>query len=122
MSWLEFDNGNTIGQQGESGGVIVFDREHKQGARFTVEKGGTVYPKLFAIRGEIYGYFRQFFYASTETQAKECIEKLKSEYENVLKLIPPANKRNYENMSKVWVATYVLGQKSDEITLNVRYS
>jgi len=113
MRWHQFNNGNTIGKKGDSGGVIVLDLEHELGARITIEKGNKVYPKLFCTNAQIYGgYFRLLgHYTETEEQAKDDVEVIKTEFEKALAIItktPPKGKRNYENLSKIWLELYNL--------------
>lgn len=113
MNWHQFDNGNTIGQEGEMGGIIILDEEHELGARITIEQGGRIYPKLFCTGGQLYaGYFKfSCHYTSTKNQAKKDVEFIKSEFEKALAIIattPPKGKRNYENLSKIWLEIYNL--------------
>lgn len=113
MSWHQFDNGNTIGQKGHIDGIIIFDEEHELGARVTIEKGGRIYPKLFSTKAQIYGgYFSMScHYTSTEAHAKQDVAIIKTEFEKALAIIaktPPKSKRNYENLSKIWLELYNL--------------
>lgn len=113
MSWHQFEGGNSIGQKGKRGGTIVFDEEHKSGARITITKGKDVYPKLYCTDSEIYdgGYRFLAHYTSTEEHARQDVEIIKVEFEKIFSVIaktPPIGKRNYENMSKIALELYNL--------------
>ena len=44
MMWEPTDNGKTIGTKGSAEGKIVMDEEHTDGARVTLERGGSNAP------------------------------------------------------------------------------
>ena len=54
MVWVAVENGATIGTLGSEGGVIERDEEHADGARITIEQGGTIAP--YSITCGIYGW------------------------------------------------------------------
>lgn len=119
MIWHQFDNGNTIGQEGRMEGIIIFDEEHEFGARITIEKESKIYPKLFCTNAEIYGGYYSFscHYNSTSEQAKKDAEFIKTEFEKALSIIaktPPEGKRNYDNLSKIFIELYIWGEKFEE--------
>ena len=66
--WYPCDDGDTLGETGTDGGVIVRDEEHPYGARITLEQGGFA---AFSITCGIYGWMvhTRFFSARAEADA-----------------------------------------------------
>ena len=63
--WYPYNNGQTIGQLGSENGVTIYDEEHEEGARITLEKDGTIAP--YSITIGIYGaMFHTHFMGSIE--------------------------------------------------------
>ncbi len=93
-------------------GIIIFDEEHELGARVTIEKESRIYPKLFCTNAEIYGgyYSLSCHYNLTSEQVQKDVEFIKTEFEKALSIIaktPPEGKRNYENLSKIFIELYI---------------
>jgi hypothetical protein len=43
-SWTKFEEGQTIGQKGSEGGIILVDEEIRSSARITLEEEGDIAP------------------------------------------------------------------------------
>ncbi|HZF12477.1 MAG TPA: hypothetical protein VFE33_27115 [Thermoanaerobaculia bacterium] len=71
--WKPFDSGRSLGGRGSEGGVILLDDEHVDGARITIERGGSTAP--FSITCGVYGWLAHTRFFGTEAEAqKECAE------------------------------------------------
>jgi hypothetical protein len=69
--WHRFDEGRSIGLVGSECGVIVYDEEHVDGARITIEEGGPVV--RYSITCGVYGWmFHTRFCGSRAEAAEEC--------------------------------------------------
>lgn len=70
MNWSGFDEGKTIGHAGSENGMILRDEEHSEGARITIERGGSIAP--CSITCGIYGWMvhTRFFSSEAEAQAE----------------------------------------------------
>lgn len=83
-TWIEFDNGKSIGSVGSESGIIVKDEEWEYSARITIEKDDQIAP--FSITLGIYGLaFHTNFY-STIDKAKQDFKWYKFKIEEILKL------------------------------------
>ena len=86
MSWYPFDEGKSIGQRGSENGVICRDQEHADGARITLEQGGTTAP--YAITCGIYGWMFHTCYFGSEPKAQQAFQAMESELAKILTMIP----------------------------------
>jgi hypothetical protein len=81
-TWLNFEQGATIGQQGSEMGVIVRDEEHSGGSRITLERATRVSP--FAITCGIYGCFFHTRFFGDEAEAQREYEAMKKVLEEII--------------------------------------
>jgi hypothetical protein len=86
MTWLAFDNGNSIGNTGSEGGRIVVDDEHPEGARITLETDGGTAP--FSITCGIYGWFVHTRFFGKEAEAQETMEAMKDAMAHIIAAMP----------------------------------
>jgi hypothetical protein len=86
MTWLQFDGGSSIGQNGSEEGVILLDDEHQIGARITLERDGVTAP--FAITCGIYGWMVHTHFLGDEAEARETFERMKVDLTHIMDLIP----------------------------------
>jgi hypothetical protein len=80
--WSKFEHGETIGQKGSEEGMIVLDEEHSDGARITLEKGGTT--AAWSVTCGIYGSFMHTAFASKETEGKSKYDRMKEELVQIM--------------------------------------
>ena len=57
--WEIFENEESIGQTGKGGGIIIWDREHPEGARITVEQKALSFCVLVHVFGVVLRRFPQ---------------------------------------------------------------
>jgi len=86
MGWAVIDNGATIGTQGSENGIIERDEEHTDGARITLERGGSIAP--FSITCGVYGWMCHTRFFGTSEEASEEFEAMKCGLTSILSLIP----------------------------------
>jgi hypothetical protein len=83
-SWLEYDDGRSIGSVGAEGGVILRDEEHESGARVTLKRGSS----YISVSCNVYGWMdhTRFFGSLTEAQREYLLMKpsLANMVENIL--------------------------------------
>ncbi len=70
--WANFDEGTSIGSFGSEGGQILEDVEFIDGARVTIEKGGSIAP--YSVTLGIYGLMFHTHFCSTETEGEKFME------------------------------------------------
>ncbi|HTA84545.1 MAG TPA: hypothetical protein VK783_16495 [Bacteroidia bacterium] len=73
-NWMPFDNCKTINKSGSEKGTIIFDIEHSNGARVTLEKDTPIAP--FATTLGIYGLMFHTRFDGNEVDARAFIEKV----------------------------------------------
>jgi hypothetical protein len=73
--WTPCDNGKTLGTEGSENGTIVMDEEHTDGARVTLERGGSVAP--WSVTCGIYGAFMHTAFACDEAEGRSKYEGMK---------------------------------------------
>lgn len=81
-TWIRFDKGNSIGQIGSEGGLILKDEENTFGARVTLEGKGDIAP--FSITIGIYGVMFHTEFFSTVDHGQRCFELYKEKIEMVV--------------------------------------
>lgn len=82
--WEPFDQGATLGGKGSENGTTLFDEEHVDGARITLEENGY---QPYAITCGIYGMlFVLTTFASTLAEAKEKYERMKYDLSEFFRL------------------------------------
>lgn len=86
MAWSSYDGGETLGQTGSEGGVILRDEEHEDGARITLEEGGTTAP--FAITCGIYGWMFHTTWCGTRQDADARFEQMREGIGVIVDQIP----------------------------------
>jgi hypothetical protein len=86
MAWSTIDNGATIGTQGSENGVIERDEEHSDGARITIERGGSIAP--YSITCGVYGWMCHTRFFGTSQEATQEFEAMKPALTDILRLIP----------------------------------
>lgn len=77
MSWISFDDGSTVGQQGTEGGEIIKDEEFDSAARITLEKLSN---GDYAVTCGVYG---TFFHTAWFNEV-EKYDLMKSDIESIL--------------------------------------
>jgi hypothetical protein len=87
MSWCAFKNGNSIGQTGSEGGIIVRDEEHIGGARITLERDGHA---PYAITCGIYDWMVHTRFFDAESKAQTEYESMRAELDRIIAAIPLA--------------------------------
>lgn len=95
--WYLFDEGQSIGQQGMEGGIILLDEEHSGGARITLEEGGF---RPFSITCGIYGWMVHTCFFSSHEMARQQYELMKVDLANLLDLIPNHDEDNFEDKNR----------------------
>jgi hypothetical protein len=86
MGWAAIENGASIGTEGSEGGVIERDEEHPDGARITVERGGSIAP--YSITCGVYGWMLHTRFFGTAQEASQAFEEMKVGLADILSLIP----------------------------------
>jgi len=86
MVWELFESGNTLGQSGSEGGVIIRDEMIQGKSRITLERGSPTAP--FAITCGIYGWLVHTRYFANQLQANFAIWRMKHELQKIVALIP----------------------------------
>lgn len=95
--WGLFEEGKTVGRHGSEGGSIVLDEEHSDGARITLERGGTV---PFAITCGIHGWFLHTRFFGSEEIAKQEFMEMKVALTNIL-LLAPSQTTDFDGTAEV---------------------
>jgi hypothetical protein len=98
-NWYPFGNGQSIGQIGSEGGIILRDEEHADGARITLEREGRSSP--FAITCGIYGWMVHTRFFSSEAASQQDFEEMKSDLERILNLIPMKDEMSDEKINEM---------------------
>jgi hypothetical protein len=73
--WKPFDAGRSLGSLGSESGVILLDEEHVEGARITIERGGSTAP--FSITCGVYGWMAHTRFFATEEEARQVCAEMK---------------------------------------------
>ncbi|WP_395731181.1 hypothetical protein [Prosthecobacter sp.] len=85
MSWSIFDEGRSLGLSGSENGTILRDEEHSEGARITIERGGSTAP--YSITCGIYGWMVHTRFFSLEEEAQTEFDKMRVELGEIIGLI-----------------------------------
>lgn len=80
--WQNFDSGKTMGSVNSDGSIIIYDEEHTNGARLTIEKGGTTAP--FEIVFGIYDVMFHTHFEPSEEDAMRYVAHIKTIIERAL--------------------------------------
>ena len=99
INWREYDEGYTIGTSGSDGGVILRDEEHNFGARMTLEEEGSSAP--YSVTCTIYGWMAHTRFFPTEADAEEAFERMQSDLESILSLVPEDGEADEETMDAI---------------------
>lgn len=92
--WYPFDQGATLGDKGSENGTILFDEEHVDGARITLEEDGY---QPYAITCGIYGMlFVLTTFTSTLVEAKGKYESMKYDLSEFFRLCYASSLENDE--------------------------
>ena len=94
--WKAFENGNTLGNQGSEGGIIISDFEKVNGARITVEKECGNIP--FAITFGIYGTMFHTHYKGDDVSANEYLGRITQKINDFFELY----KVDEEHRNSTW--------------------
>lgn len=95
--WMPYEGGDTIGQPGSEGGVILEDEEYRSGARITLERSAPGAP--FAITCGVYGLLVHTRFFSQENEARRELAEMKIELEKMVDLsFDPANKEQIDHI------------------------
>jgi hypothetical protein len=82
LSWSPFEDCSTLGRNGSSGGNILRDEEHSDGARITLEKDTDVAP--FAITCGVYGNLVHTRFFDSEDEANSQYDQMKNALSSIL--------------------------------------
>ncbi len=85
MPWHHYENSQTVGEKGAEDGVIILDEAHNDGARITIERGGSVAP--WSITCGISGWTAHTRFFPTESQARSECEEMKVAIAAILEAI-----------------------------------
>ena len=96
--WYPFDGGQTVGQLGLEGGIILRDEEHMDGARITLERGGRA---PFSITCGVYGWMVHTRFFSDESEARTEFESMKVALARILDIIPLVEEADDEKLAAV---------------------
>ena len=107
--WCAFEKGETLGKSGSECGIIIWDEEHPDGARMTIESNGHVAP--FSITLGIYGWIFYNVFFNTLEETRDTFQRMKPEIEGILELtkqdMPEATKkRNVDAAIKELIKRY----------------
>ncbi len=81
--WQPFNHHGKIGRvKGSEGGYIVYDEEHEEGARITLEKDSSAAP--WSITCGIYGWMVHTRFFGDRKEAENKIEPMKAAMEKIL--------------------------------------
>ena len=94
--WKAFANGNTLGNKGSEGGIIISDFENANGARITVERECGNIP--FAITFGIYGTMFHTHYEGDNINANDYLERMTRKINDFFELC----KVDEENRNSIW--------------------
>jgi len=92
--WYPFKNGESIGQTGSEGGLILRDEEHRDGSRVTLEHRAN----RFAVTCGIYGWMVHTRLFDSENAALMGFDETKEELTNILVFIPLKDEASDQNM------------------------
>lgn len=81
-NWYSFEEGATIGTVGSEAGNIIYDEEHVDGARISLEENSSV--SSFTITLGVYGVFFHTIFCETIDEGRTKIEILKTKIEILL--------------------------------------
>jgi hypothetical protein len=96
--WIDFDKGESIGEIGSEGGMIILDEENTFGARVTLEGKGYIAP--FSITLGIYGLmFHTEFFSDLE-QGQKYFAFYKRKIDDVITHYSVSDDRRDEKWSK----------------------
>lgn len=95
INWHPFDEGRSLGQHGPEGGIILEDEEHIDGARITLERGGSTAP--YAVTCAISGWLVHTRFFSNEEDARRGFEEMKPGLTTMLSLIPNRDDSDIES-------------------------
>lgn len=96
--WSPFEEGHTISMRGSEGGIILFDEEHRGGARITLERNGYT---PFAITCGIYGWMLHTCFFSGQEEAQDAFHQMKRVLEEIIQLIPDRDDPQMDAKSSV---------------------
>jgi hypothetical protein len=96
--WYPFDSGKSVGLKGSENGIILYDEEHPDGSRITLERGGR---QPFTITCGIYGWMVHTCFFTTEKEAHIAFHAMKSELARILNLVPPASNMEQRKVDAV---------------------
>ncbi len=94
-NWQPFDNGNSINQKGSENGNIIYDIEHINGARISIEKETSIAP--YATTLGVYGVMFHTKFDGSEAAAKQFVFRSIQKIEKLLNLLSiPGEKQDKE--------------------------
>ncbi len=73
-NWVTYNSGQSIGKTGADGGIILYDEEHKQGARITLRRGRD----FISISCNFYGWMDHTRFFTTLSDAEREYRYMKS--------------------------------------------
>jgi hypothetical protein len=114
-AWLPFDDGESIGQRGSEGGIILRDDEYRGGARITLERDGVA---PFAITCAVYGWMvhTRFFSALPDAEREYAL--MQPELAAIVDLAPLTSDPDVD--AKVDAVTAAIGRFVDEFPSQAR--
>lgn len=95
-SWSAFNQGRSIGTVSPEGGRILFDEEHKDGARLTLKRGNG----YISISLNVYGWFDHTRFFSLESESQREYRTMRAAVNDMMAII------SREDISdlKIWEA------------------
>jgi len=97
--WSPFDGGRQIGSSSADGDLILFDEEHRDGARITLKRGR----EYVSVSLNIYGWMDHTRFFNTDVDAQREYRAMRSAMDSLLRIIyaPDVNKiRVWEAISE----------------------
>lgn len=103
-TWYSFDEGKTLGTRGSEHGVIVRDEEHAEGARITLEQGGSTAP--YAITLGVYSVMMHTHFCGSQEEAEHAYNELKILIERVITSWDPNDRSGVDAAIDALMAAY----------------
>ena len=104
--WTLFDEGITVGQQGDEGGLIVRDEEYIGICRITLEERCSLAP--YAITCGIYGWFFHTRFFEGQTEAESGFEAMQPDLATIVESIPLSSDPEAKN--KMIIVSDAIGE------------
>ena len=94
MAWERYNDGISLGTEGEDGGITVADFEHDLGARMTLEALGE--GSCFAVTCGIYGWFFHTRFLGSREDAHKACNAMQIALDAILQTYPAIDDADYD--------------------------